>query len=126
MNEILPDETGYPYLAEFLRSGGRLEIGEIFERRSFARLHIGNSAICNLQFAVYNLPLPFVSPLQGSGLLGNIQPRPHGLGYGCTGPPGQTSVTPTEHLNNQITPLHSSPPAPQGSIWRSFLACRAR
>lgn len=39
MSENLPNETEYRHLADFLRSGGRLEIGESREEGSFARLY---------------------------------------------------------------------------------------
>ena len=38
--KYLPDEQSYPHLAEFLRSGGTLEIGEDVTLASFARLHV--------------------------------------------------------------------------------------
>jgi len=40
----LPDEAAYTHLAEFLRSGGTLEIGENFSL-GFARLRMGNMTI---------------------------------------------------------------------------------
>ena len=40
ISEYLPDEHEYTNLAEFLRSGGMLEIGERPEFGSFARLQI--------------------------------------------------------------------------------------
>ena len=45
MSEILSNENEYPHLADFLRSGGRLEIGESYEFGSFARLHIKRNTL---------------------------------------------------------------------------------
>ena len=41
----LPDEVTYPHLAQFLRSGGTLEVGENFSLGAFARVRKGNRAI---------------------------------------------------------------------------------
>ncbi len=40
MSKNLPKESEYCHLADFLRSGGRLEIGENREFGSFARLFV--------------------------------------------------------------------------------------
>lgn len=40
--EQLEDESSYPHLAAFLRSGGTLEVGEDFSTGAFARLRKGN------------------------------------------------------------------------------------
>ena len=40
MSPYLPNETQYPSLAEFLRHGGKMEIGECRELGSFARLYM--------------------------------------------------------------------------------------
>jgi hypothetical protein len=45
INEYLPDELEYHDLAEFLRAGGRLEIGECHETKSFARLRIERTSL---------------------------------------------------------------------------------
>ena len=45
INDYLPDENEYCDLADFLRSGGLLEIGERHEMRSFARLKIERTTI---------------------------------------------------------------------------------
>ena len=45
MSENLPNESKYSYLAEFLRSGGRLEVGENHEFGCFARLLIGRNTL---------------------------------------------------------------------------------
>ena len=44
MGEKLPNETKYCHLAEFLRSGGRLEIGENLELGAFATLFFRNTS----------------------------------------------------------------------------------
>jgi hypothetical protein len=41
----LPDEQTYQHLAEFLRAGGTLEVGENVSFGSFARLRIGNTTL---------------------------------------------------------------------------------
>lgn len=41
----LGDETTYPHLAQFLRSGGTLEIGEDFSLGAFAKLRKGNKIV---------------------------------------------------------------------------------
>jgi len=41
----LPDEQTYLHLAEFLRAGGVLEVGENRELGSFARLRIRNTTL---------------------------------------------------------------------------------
>jgi hypothetical protein len=43
MDDNLPNERDYPHLAELLRAGGRLVIGEDFEFGSFASLRIGGT-----------------------------------------------------------------------------------
>jgi hypothetical protein len=43
--EQLIEETTYPQLAAYLRSGGTLEVGEDFVRGAFARLRKGNVTI---------------------------------------------------------------------------------
>ena len=43
--DLLPDENEYPDLADFLRSGGILEIGEHRELESFARLQIERTTL---------------------------------------------------------------------------------
>ena len=40
MSTYLPNETQYPSLAEFLRYGGKMEIGECRQLGSFARLYM--------------------------------------------------------------------------------------
>ena len=45
MHHHLPDEHTYQYLAEFLRAGGTLEVGENHEFGSFARLRIRNTTL---------------------------------------------------------------------------------
>ena len=45
INEILANENEYPHLADFLRSGGLLEIGESYEMGSFARLRIQRTTL---------------------------------------------------------------------------------
>jgi hypothetical protein len=44
MSENLPNETEYCHLADILRSGGRLEIGENRDLGSFARLYFRNTS----------------------------------------------------------------------------------
>ena len=39
----LEDESSYPHLASFLRSGGTLEVGEDFSTGAFARLRKGST-----------------------------------------------------------------------------------
>lgn len=41
----LEDETTYPHLAKFLRSGGTLEIGENQSLGAFARVRKGNRTV---------------------------------------------------------------------------------
>ena len=41
----LQDESSYPHLATFLRSGGTLEVGENFSLRAFARIRKGNKTV---------------------------------------------------------------------------------
>ena len=41
----LGDETAYPNLAKFLRSGGTLEVGENLSHAAFARLRKGNRMV---------------------------------------------------------------------------------
>ena len=41
----LPDEATYPHLAQFLRTGGTLEVGEDFSLGAFARVRKGNRVI---------------------------------------------------------------------------------
>ena len=41
----LQDESSYPHLATFLRSGGTLEVGENFSLGAFARIRKGNKTI---------------------------------------------------------------------------------
>jgi hypothetical protein len=43
--QYLPDEHTYLHLAEFLRAGGTLEVGENHEFGSFARLRIGRTTL---------------------------------------------------------------------------------
>ena len=50
--QYLPDEKMYLHLAEFLRAGGILEIGENRELGSFARLRIRNTTL-NVVKAMY-------------------------------------------------------------------------
>ena len=45
MSENLPNETEYRHLAEFLCSGGRLEIGASWEMGSFARLYVERTVL---------------------------------------------------------------------------------
>ena len=45
MSESLSKENEYSHLAEFLRSGGRLEVGENREFGCFARLLIGRTTL---------------------------------------------------------------------------------
>ena len=45
MSENLPNESTYRHLADLLRSGGRLEIGESLEFGSLARLRIGRTTL---------------------------------------------------------------------------------
>ena len=45
ISDYLPDEVDYPELADFLRSGGLLEIGESREMGSFARLYMERDVI---------------------------------------------------------------------------------
>ena len=45
MHHHLPDEQTYLHLAEFLRAGGVLEVGENRELGSFARLRIGKTTL---------------------------------------------------------------------------------
>ena len=45
ISDYLPDESDYPHLAEFLRAGGLLEIGECVEWGSFARFRIDRTTI---------------------------------------------------------------------------------
>jgi hypothetical protein len=40
VSNLLPSETHYPSLADFLRHGGKMEIGECRELGSFARLYM--------------------------------------------------------------------------------------
>lgn len=39
----LPHETTYPHLAQFLRSGGTMDVGEDFSTGGFVRLRKGNT-----------------------------------------------------------------------------------
>ena len=41
----LPDEVTYPQLAQFLCSGGTLEVGENFSLGAFARVRKGNKIV---------------------------------------------------------------------------------
>lgn len=41
----LQDESSYPHLADLLRSGGTLEVGESFSHRAFARIRKGNKSV---------------------------------------------------------------------------------
>jgi hypothetical protein len=43
--KYLPDEQMYLHLAEFLRAGGILEVGENLAHGSFARLRIRNTTV---------------------------------------------------------------------------------
>jgi hypothetical protein len=43
--QYLPDEHTCQHLAEFLRAGGTLEVGENHELCSFARLRIGRTTL---------------------------------------------------------------------------------
>ena len=43
--KYLPDEQTYLHLAEFLRAGGVLEVGENCELCSFARLRMRNTTV---------------------------------------------------------------------------------
>lgn len=45
MHNHLPDEHTHQHLAEFLRAGGTLEVGENHEFGSFARLRIRNTTL---------------------------------------------------------------------------------
>ena len=45
MSKNLPKENKYRHLADFLRSGGRLEVDENREFGSFARLYIGRTIL---------------------------------------------------------------------------------
>lgn len=40
MKELIPNESQYPHLAEFLRSGGKLVIGEDRDLGSFAHIQM--------------------------------------------------------------------------------------
>ncbi len=44
-HDQLDEETTYPHLAAFLRSGGTLEVGEDFSHGAFARIRKGNKTI---------------------------------------------------------------------------------
>lgn len=44
-SDQLLDETTYPNLAAFLRSGGKLEVGEDLSVGTFARIRKGNQTI---------------------------------------------------------------------------------
>ena len=43
--EQLLEEVTYPHLANFLRSGGTLEVGEDFSLGAFARIRKGNTTV---------------------------------------------------------------------------------